>query len=185
LRSWVDVVTSCNNLFLHAGVFLRHPKELDHVSHIPDTAMQDATTEPRHPFDHNGHNIHNTVTDGLPGQPIATGQCLQRPASTRLRAEQHHPPHGSRHRRPACYHRCHHILTDYQTASSTVAPPVVEGVVPLRHNRKGLRSFARELSCSVGSTARTSGASLLWSRVTTKCCCRSARRQVIPHNMAT
>jgi hypothetical protein len=148
-----------------------------------DTAMQDATTEPRHSFEHNSYNIHNTVTDGLPGQPIAIGQCLQCPASTRPRTEQHHLPRESPHRHPACYHRCHHILTDHQTASSTVAPRV-EGVVSLRHNRKGLRRFARELSCSVGSTARTSGASLLWSRVTTKCCCRSAWWQVTPHNTA-
>ena len=139
-----------------------------------DTAMQDATTEPRHPFKHNGHNIHNTVTDGFPGQPIAIGQCLQRPASTSLRAEQHHLSHELPHRHPACYHRCHNISTDHQTASSTVAPPRVEGVVPLRHARQGLRRFTRELSCLVGSTARTSGASLLLSRVTTKCCCRSA-----------
>ncbi|KAF1922515.1 uncharacterized protein M421DRAFT_355399 [Didymella exigua CBS 183.55] len=84
---------------------------------------------------------------------------------------------------PACYHRCHNTLTDHQTASSTVAPRV-EGVVTLRHTRQGLRRFARELSCSVSSTTRTSGASLLLSRVATKCCCRCARWQVTPQNTA-
>jgi hypothetical protein len=147
-----------------------------------DTATQDATMEPRHLLS-TTVTTHNTVTDGLPGQPIATGQCLQRPTSTRPRAEQHHLPRESPHRHPACYHRCQHILTDHQTASSTVAPRA-EGVVPLRHIRQGLRRFASELSCLVGSTARTNGASLLWSCVTTKCCCRCARRQVTPQNTA-
>ena len=33
---------------------------------------------------------------------------------------------------PACYHRCHNILTDHQTASSTVAPnPVSKEWCPL------------------------------------------------------
>jgi hypothetical protein len=149
-----------------------------------DTAMQDATTESRHPVEHNSHNIHNTVTDGLSGQPIAIGQCLQRPASTSPRAEQHHLSREPTRRHSACYYRCHNIPTDHQTASSTVALPSVEGVVPLRHARQGLRRFTRELSCLVGSTARTSGASLLWGCVTTKCCCRSAWWQVTPQNTA-
>ncbi|KAH8621946.1 hypothetical protein IG631_23341 [Alternaria alternata] len=70
-----------------------------------NTAIQDATTESRHPFAHIGHNIHNTVTDELPGRPIAIGQCLQRSASTSPRAEQHHLPRESPHRHPACHHR--------------------------------------------------------------------------------
>jgi hypothetical protein len=94
------------------------------------------------------------------GQPITNRQCLRRPASTSLWAERHHLARESLHRHPAYYYRCQHILTDHQTASSTVAPHV-EGVVPLRHIRQGLRRLAWELSCSVSLTARTNGASLL------------------------
>ena len=121
------------------------------------------TTEPRHPFENDGHNVHNTVTDGLTRKPITTRQRLQCSALTRPWAERYRLPRESPHRRPACYHRCHNTLTDHQTASSTVVPPSVQGVVPLQHTRQGLRRFAPEISYSVGSTARTSRASLLWA----------------------
>jgi hypothetical protein len=38
-----------------------------------------------------------------------------------------------------------HHTTDYQTASSTVAPTCAGGVVTLQHTRQGLKDFVREV----------------------------------------
>ncbi|KAF1973945.1 hypothetical protein BU23DRAFT_127268 [Bimuria novae-zelandiae CBS 107.79] len=142
-----------------------------------------ATTEPKHLYC--SHNTQYTVTNGLPGQPIVNRQCLRRPALTSPWAERHHLSREPPHRHPACYHRCHTILQVIRQPRPLSPLPCVEGVVPPRHTQQGLRRFARELSCSVDLTARSSGALLSWSCVATERYCRCARRQVTPQNTAT
>lgn len=150
-----------------------------------DTATRDATTEPRHPLN-TTVTTHKQSLMGFLVSPSPTDKVCDVPHRRAL------GPNGiTSHANlftdtPACYHRCHKILTDHQTALSTVAPTVAsKDWPPFDAARQGLRRFARELSSSVGLTARTSGASLLWSCVTTKCCGCCARWQVTPHTMAT
>ncbi|KAF1924627.1 uncharacterized protein M421DRAFT_278242 [Didymella exigua CBS 183.55] len=125
-----------------------------------DAAKQDATTKPRHPLSITStqHTLQSLM--GFLASPSSSDNVCNVPHRRALGLNSITSRANHLTDIPACYYRCHNTLTDHQTASSTVAPRV-EGVVHLRHTRQGLRRFARELSCSVGSTARTSGASLL------------------------
>jgi len=150
-----------------------------------DTATRDATTEPRHPLSitvaihtqqsPTGFLVSPSPTDNVCNVPHRRAFGLNGITShANLFTDTRHATIGATH--------------TYRSPDSLVhcrPHPVSKAWCPFDTTRQGLRRFARELSCSVGSTTRTSGASLSYSCVATQCCCCCARWQVTPPTMAT
>ena len=119
-----------------------------------DTVTRDATTEPR-------HLLSTTVTTHTPQPPMGF------PVGPSPTDNVCNVPHRRTINSNGIISRMNR-LTDirHATIGATIlqlyrqlcplSPPArVKGLVPLRHTRKGLRRFMRELSCSVDSTAHT------------------------------
>jgi len=103
-------------------------------------------TEPRHPL---STTVTTHTTQSLMGflvSPLPTDNVCDVPHRRALGLNSITSRANYLTDTPACYHRCHNILTDHQTASSTVAPtPCRRSGAPSTHPTRSEEIRARAL----------------------------------------
>jgi hypothetical protein len=117
--------TRRTSLLLSPRTIVQRPTNIHQMQRQPpsrDTATRDATTEPRHTLSIMAA-IHTQQSPmGFLVSPSPTDNVCDVPHRRALGPNSIISHANLFTDTPACYHRCQNILTDHQTASSTVAP---------------------------------------------------------------